>query len=199
MRILAFTDTHEREGIFPRLRRIVASERIDVAACVGDFTIFGRSTDAMLEEMDRLGCPVVLIHGNHEEEEEVVHALEKHENIHWAHHRPVSVGGVTFIGHGGNGFSEREAELEALADEFADAWTPSTVLLCHAPPLNTRLDELAPQWHVGSASLRSLIAKKRPMLVLCGHIHECFHERDALFGAAIINPGPDGEIVEVRG
>ncbi len=197
MKLLAFTDTHEDPRVFARLRRIIKQERIDLAACVGDFTIMSRATGAMLREIDTLGVPVVLIHGNHEDEEEVVQELSRCENIVWAHERLVTVKGVPFVGFGGGGFRHREPALERLERELGDRIDGRTVVLCHAPPAGTALDEVSDDWHVGNESLRDLIKRRKPMLTLCGHIHECFHVHDTLAGTTVINPGPDGEIIEL--
>jgi len=197
MKLLAFTDTHEDPRAFTRLRRLIAQERVDLAACVGDFTVMGRSTQKMLHELDTLGVPVVLIHGNHEDEEEVESLLDSCKNITWAHQRLVTVKGIPFVGFGGGGFREREPALERLEKELGDRITPRTIIMCHAPPAGTTTDAISDDWHVGNESLSALIRRRRPLLVLCGHIHECFHAHDTLAGTTIINPGPDGEIIEI--
>jgi Icc-related predicted phosphoesterase len=198
MRLLAFVDTHEEGQWLLRLRRIVEQEKIDCIACVGDFTIFGRKTKEMLEQMAALGPPVVLIHGNHEDEDEIVPLLAKFPSLHWAHNCAVDLLGVRFIGFGGHGFRMREEDLEELEERLADKFDERTIVLSHAPPYGTTLDEVEQGWHVGNESLSDLIRRRKPLLVLCGHIHQCFHRRDTLLGTTIINPGPDGEIIEVR-
>ena len=198
MRILAFTDIHENMPLLERIKHHVKSERVDLAVCTGDFTVFGRSSKRMLQELDTLGVPLVLIPGNHEDEEEIAQLLARYKNIHWAHERVIDVKGLRFFGFGGRGFHQREPDLETLERKHAQEFTPHTIVLCHAPPYGTALDEVEPDWHVGNESLRELIIRRRPMLVLCGHIHECFHKHDTLAGATLINPGPEGEIIEVE-
>lgn len=198
MKLLAFTDIHEDMRTLARIKRHIADERIDLAVCTGDFTVFGRSTKRVLEAMDSLGVPLILIPGNHEDDEEVAQLAQRCKNIHWAHERFVDVKGLRFFGFGGRGFSRREPDLEALERRHAKEFTANTIVLCHAPPYNTALDEVDAGWHVGNESLRELIMRRKPMLVLCGHIHECFHSHDTLAGTTLINPGPDGEIIEVE-
>jgi len=36
-----------------------------------------------------------------------------------------------------------------------------------------------------------------PVLVLCGHFHENFRKQDKIKNTLIINPGPDGTIINV--
>lgn len=197
MNILAFVDTHEDPGAFARLRRVIAQHDVDLAVCAGDFTIFGRKTGDMLREMDEFGVPVVLIHGNHEDEDEVTAALEGCENIHWAHDTCVDLLGVRFIGFGGHGFRRREPGLEALEERLAPRFTPRTIVVSHAPPFGTAMDQPMSGWHVGNESLTDLVVRRNPMLVICGHIHQCFHAHDTIRRTKVINPGPDGELIEV--
>lgn len=197
MKILAFTDTHENTRVFPRLRSIIAKEGVSLAICTGDVSVFGRKLDVVLEQINALGVPVIFIHGNHEDEEEVASSIGKYKNIHWIHGKFFSHSGLQFFGWGGGGFHDREQDLEELEEELADRFTEKTIVLTHAPPARTALDQPMPDWHVGSESMRDLVRRRRPLLLLCGHIHECFHVHDSLSGTLLINPGPDGEIIEV--
>jgi hypothetical protein len=198
MRILAFTDIHERPPLLNRLKRIVEAERVDAAVCVGDFTIFGRSTKAMLAAMESFGVPVVLIHGNHEDEQEILQLLPEFPDIHFVHNEPWELRGFTFLGFGGGGFSREESGLEELERRHAGRINERTVFLCHAPPYGTALDEVESGWHTGNETLTRLIRRRKPLLVLSGHIHECFHNHDELAGTTLINPGPEGEIIDLE-
>jgi uncharacterized protein len=195
MKLIAFTDIHENAQLLGRIKR--HAKGVDLAVCTGDFTVFGRSTKKMLAALNDLGVPLVLIPGNHEDDEEIESMLPQFKNIHWAHERFVEVKGLRFFGFGGRGFSRREPALETLEKKFAKQFDDRTIVLCHAPPYDTALDEVDADWHVGNESLRELIVRRKPMLVLTGHIHECFHQHDRLGATILINPGPDGEIIEV--
>jgi len=197
MKILAFVDTHEDPRVWSRFKRIIKREKIDLVCCMGDFTIFGRKTTEGINQLDSLGVPVVLIHGNHEDPDEVLELLDTTKNIHWAHEQVVDINGVRFIGFGGHGFRQEEPELEELEARLANKFSRTTIIMSHAPPYETTLDEVEEEWHVGNESLRRLIMRRRPMLVLCGHIHQCFHAHDTIGKTTCINPGPDGEIIEV--
>jgi putative phosphoesterase len=197
MRLLAFTDLHESTQFLERLRHAVKTEQVDLAVCAGDFTTFSRSVRRTLQEIDRLGVPVVLIHGNHDDEDETMQALRSCRNISFVHMGVADIKGYRFMGFGGGGFSRREPELEEFEAAHAREFDERTIFLCHAPPYGTALDEVEPGWHVGSESLRELIKRRRPLLVISGHIHECFHAHDSLAGTTLINPGPDGEIIEL--
>lgn len=197
MKILAFTDIHERLPVLERIKRIIARERVDLAICTGDFTVFGRSTKQMLAAMNTLGVPLVLIHGNHEDEGEVRELVAQYKNIHFVHDVPMTIQGYVFIGFGGGGFLQEEPDLAALERRHAAVFNERTIFLAHAPPYGTALDQVEPGWHTGNQTLVNLIRRRKPLLLLCGHIHECFHVHDELAGTTLINPGPDGEILEL--
>jgi uncharacterized protein len=198
MKILAFSDLHENMKALEKIKAAVPREQVDLIVCVGDFTVFGRSTKKMLQAINDLGKPVVLIHGNHEDEDEVAGLVEGFPNIMNAHLRIVDTQGLRFMGFGGRGFSQHEPELEEFERKNAESFDSKTIFLCHAPPYGTTLDEVDEDWHVGNESLTELIKRRRPLIVFSGHIHECFHRHDSVAGTILINPGPDGEIIEVE-
>ena len=46
------------------------------------------------------------------------------------------------------------------------------IQLSHAPPINTVLDMIPGNQHVGSVSVRRVIEEKQPDVAICAHIHE---------------------------
>jgi Icc-related predicted phosphoesterase len=46
------------------------------------------------------------------------------------------------------------------------------VLICHAPPYGTGLDQIKPGLHGGSTAVRNFIEQQQPAHFFCGHIHE---------------------------
>lgn len=78
-----------------------------------------------------------------------------------------------------------EEELEAFADPG--------IWVMHAPPFDTRLDQLRGGAHVGSRAVRQRIEQVRPQLTLHGHIHESPYVSgswyDYIGPTLCINPG----------
>jgi len=70
------------------------------------------------------------------------------------------------------------------------------VFVFHQPPYNTKLDKVY-ESKSGNKDYADFIKKHTPDLVICGHIHENFKKRDKIKRTIIINPGPDGENVEI--
>ena len=63
-----------------------------------------------------------------------------------------------------------------------------TLLVTHAPPLNTKTDILPSGDHVGSESIRRIIEEFQPTVNVCGHIHESM-AMDEIGKTKVINPG----------
>jgi Icc-related predicted phosphoesterase len=63
------------------------------------------------------------------------------------------------------------------------------ILLTHTPPYNTKCDIAYTKEHIGSKGIRRFIEMTKPLLVVCGHVHEsrCIDKIDKSF---IVNPGP---------
>ncbi|RME52520.1 hypothetical protein D6783_04530 [Candidatus Woesearchaeota archaeon] len=197
MKLLAFTDLHEDPADLRQVKKKAA--HADLIVCAGDFTIFGRDTEGVLSALNHLGKTVLLIHGNHEFEEQVEALTENLENIVYLHERYWKTGPYTFVGYGGGGFSKTDPRLEDIKEDLAAFLKKNGILVVHQPPFGTRIDKLP--WfddHVGSKSIRSLIEQAKPLLCLCGHLHETFHEHDRIGKTHIINPGPDGELIDLN-
>lgn len=76
-----------------------------------------------------------------------------------------------------NNFAFPEEEIYSSLDSLmAQITMPAvdrfTILLVHDPPADTPLDLTFMKTHVGSTSVRRIIEKWTPDLVVAGHIHE---------------------------
>ena len=104
-------------------------------------------------------------------------------------------GGTKFTGT--TPFEREESEIlsdyDIIEDSIAectgagDFW-PNLILIMHNPPKDTACDALPNGVHVGSGELRSYIERRRPFLVVTGHIHESAGI-ERLNDTLIINPG----------
>ncbi|WP_252901414.1 metallophosphoesterase family protein [Vulcanisaeta sp. JCM 14467] len=63
------------------------------------------------------------------------------------------------------------------------------MLVSHYPPYGTNVDKAWNGEHIGSKSVRKLIEDIKPLVVLCGHVHES-RGIDKLGSTVIVNPGP---------
>jgi Icc-related predicted phosphoesterase len=101
MRIYAFTDLH---GDIEALNKIKArAQKADMIICAGDVSIFGSELKMLLHELNKIEKPVLIIHGNHETDEEMRHASKGLKNIQVIHRKIYSIGAYKIVGYGGGG------------------------------------------------------------------------------------------------
>lgn len=201
MRIYAFTDLHGNEKALRTVRR--EAKKADLLICTGDLTIFEHEMEKLLRKLDTLKVQTLMLHGNHEEEEEMRAACEALEHVTFLHRELTSIDGYHFLAYGGGGFSERYPDFERWLKQKrwrTHDWS-RTIILSHAPPYKTTLDNVGEEgmaWHVGSKSLRDATRKRKPLLVLAGHIHECNNTEDTIGPTLVANPGPSGRAFDLR-
>jgi uncharacterized protein len=193
MRILAFSDLHRDAR---RARSLVErSAEADVVAGVGDFASIHRGLEDMIDVLRDIERPALLVPGNNETEDALRAACEGWPAATVLHGDGVKLDGVRFYGLGGGvpvtpwdwsfDLTEDEAEREL------SALPEGAVLLVHSPPKG-HVDK-----GLGSAAVLRAIEDRRPRLVLCGHIHECWGKTSRVGDAPVRNLGPDGTLIDL--
>jgi Icc-related predicted phosphoesterase len=197
MKLLAFSDLHlDRE----RAERLVElAGGADVVVGAGDYATMRTGLDGMIETLSAITVPTVLVPGNAESDTELWRACAVWESAEVLHGRAKEVAGVEFFGLGGAvpptpfpwsfDLSEEEAaaELEGLRE--------GAVLVVHSPP-SGYVDEVHGR-HLGSTSVLDAIERKRPALVVCGHIHQCWGREATIGTTPVLNVGPEGRLLEI--
>lgn len=98
-----------------------------------------------------------------------------------------------------------ELNTEELSDNQEEAengvsWD-NLIVISHQPPADTKCDTITSGIHVGSKDLRKFIETYKPLMVVCGHIHESAGI-DFIEGTLVINPGSFAEgsygLIEVQ-
>ena len=200
MKILAFTDIHGSDISLKRIAQKVKSEKPDLLVCAGDISIFEHGIVGILKKLNRLGKRIIMVHGNHEDEDSFPKYAKSLKNIVYIHGTSHSEEGVLFIGYGGDGFSVVDRKFEKMSKSFEkmikNNEDKKIVLVCHAPPYKTKVDKLV-EGHCGNKSIRNFIEKNRIDFVFCGHLHENFGKEDNIKKTKIINPGPFGKTVRI--
>ncbi|MCX6695169.1 MAG: metallophosphoesterase [Candidatus Altiarchaeota archaeon] len=90
----------------------------------------------------------------------------------------------------GTPFESSEEEIyEKLKNMITSTKNKRVILMVHAPPKDTKCDQIKNGAHVGSASVRKIIEEYKPELVLCSHIHESGGGEDYLGKTRVLNLG----------
>lgn len=196
MKILAIADLHTQFEHVPTLQDKARDAEIIID--VGDHTLFGNGRKEYFDFIESLNKPCFVIHGNHETIKDTKEECRKRKNIFFINNKYFQYKDVLLMGHGGGGLSMTTPHFENRGKEFEVAMklTKKSILIIHAPPYKT-MDTVPGCGHVGNKTYKEFIERAQPTIVLCGHLHEHFHKHDKIRKSKVINPGPDGEIIEI--
>jgi len=205
MRLVCFGDIHMALRAIGRLAPELSTA--DAAILVGDLTHFGDPPDAFrVIAAVRAFCPQVLAVTGNLDMPSVIDALEA-EGIS-LHGEGRRLGDLGIFGCGGSNITPMDTPTELEEDELravlerghaAVADAPRRLMVCHAPPFDTRLDRLMNGRPVGSPAVRAFIEVRRPDLAVVGHIHEG-RGTERVGETLVLNAGPlrDGGYVVVE-
>ncbi len=197
MRVQIFSDVH---GDLRALERAVAVEA-DIYIAAGDLVTWPAPLDACGKILAPLGGKLWAMPGNNETDEQIA-AFCAQFGFRNFHDAAFEVEGMHF---GGLGYSNPtpfdtpgeygEEEIERRLAKFADL--KPLVLVCHAPPLDSALDESAGGNHFGSSAVRAFLDAHPPAYFFCGHIHEAAGRTTRMGPTLAANVGKKGYLLEL--
>jgi Icc-related predicted phosphoesterase len=194
MKLLLFSDLHTNAAAARELVRSAA--KADVVVGAGDFGNLRRDVRVCIDVLRAIERPAVLVAGNNESTEELAEACRDWPQAHVLHGTGVTIQGVPFFGLGGGvpvtpfGSWSYDFTEEQAAKLLAECPT-GAVLVSHSPPKGA-VDRASSGQSLGSTSVREAIARCRPRLVVCGHIHACAGQHATLGETSVVNAGPAG-------
>src|SRR5277367_3313929 len=169
---LIFSDIHNDARALERLMAIEA----DYYFAAGDLVTWERGLEKMGGIMKPRAARVYVLPGNHESEKDIATFCARHgfTNFHGA---TLQVNGTHLAGLGYSSPTPFDTPGEYTEKELASRLAKFVglkplVLICHAPPLDTKLDQVHEGLHAGSRAVREFIEKNQPRDFFCGHIHE---------------------------
>jgi len=197
MKLLAISDVHGRSWAASEAALLASKENFDAIILSGDLSPYMSLETAreILEILVESGVPIFYVPGNMDDPK-----LTSNLNIkgtHNLHRKCIEFKEVKIIGVGGGLVGPFKTPLEYSEEEFSKMLNELSskisnekfILVTHNPPFKTLADKLDWGEHVGSISIRKFIEKQKPILNVCGHIHEarCI---DRIGETIIVNPGP---------
>ncbi|HWZ32654.1 MAG TPA: metallophosphoesterase [Bryobacteraceae bacterium] len=196
-RLLIFSDLHNDTRALEKLMNVDA----DYYFCAGDLVTFRRGLDKMAEGLKMRAERMYVIPGNHESESDVEAMCKRCGFVNF-HGATMNIGGVHVAGLGYSSPTPfntpgeySEEELASRLSKFADL--NPLVLICHAPPLNSKLDRIREELHAGSSAVREFIEKHQPRDFFCGHIHEAEGVVEKFGSTRAQNVGKRGYLLEL--
>jgi uncharacterized protein len=196
MKLLIFSDIH---GDRNALERLMDTEA-DYYFAAGDLCDWGRGIERLGPIMQKRAKRMYVIPGNHESEQYIEQFCQQF-GFHNFHGQRIELGRFIVAGLGYSNPTPfdtpgeyTEQELAARLSKF-DGLNP-LVLICHAPPVGTKLDKSGAE-HFGSKAVRDFIDKNQPAYFYCGHIHEAAGQQDTIGKTQGWNVGKHGQILEL--
>ena len=198
MKLLLFSDIHND---WKTLERILSVEA-DYYISAGDQVSWQRGLDRCGEILKTRGDRVWVLPGNHETSAQIARMCTQY-GLNDFHERHFQVGGWKVAGLGYSSPTPfdtpgeySEGELTRRLEPFATL--DPLVLVCHAPPRDTALDQVRPGLHAGSTAVREFIEAHQPPYFFCGHIHEAEGVEIAMGKTRARNLGKKAWMLELK-
>jgi len=195
MRLLAFSDLHRDKGAARAL--VGMAEQADVVVGAGDFASMHLGLARTLDVLAELQKPVLLVPGNNERASALWRAVSGFADARVLHGDGTTVDGHQFFGLGYGVPPTPFPWSTDLTDEQAAVkltrCPERAVLIVHSPP-HGHVDRAFGR-HLGSQSILETIEAKRPPLVICGHIHQCWGQESRIGDSLVVNVGPRGRLL----
>jgi Icc-related predicted phosphoesterase len=198
MRLLVFSDIHGKKSALERLMDIDA----DYYFAAGDLATWGRGLEQLAPVLQKRAERMYVIPGNHESEADIARLCEQC-GFHNFHGQTIQIAGYTVAGLGYSNPTPfdtpgeyTEQELAARLEKFAGL--DPLILICHAPPKDTKLDRAGEGQHFGSTAVRDFIDRHQPAYFYCGHIHEAAGREDTIGRTVGWNVGIEGKVLELN-
>jgi uncharacterized protein len=193
MNLLLFSDVHC--DLDAALSLVARSHEADVLVCAGDLGVMRTGLQEVVDVLSASACPVVLVAGNGESDQELERACDSWAGGHVLHGSGCEIGGTHFWGLGGGipvtPFGSWSFDLsEEEARPLLEGCPADAVLVTHSPPWEHV--DVAGGEHLGSRAVLEAIERARPRLAVCGHIHACWEAESRIGPTRVVNAGPSG-------
>ena len=199
IRLLLFSDLH-RDTVAAR-NLVEMSHGADVVVGAGDFGTTRKGIQEIIDALQAIERPTILVPGNSESYEELVAACAGWPVARVLHGSGTEVAGFKFWGVGGAipitpfgswsyDFSEEDGR-RLLAD-----CPPRAILVSHSPPQGA-VDVSSVGQRLGSIAVLEAVEKRQPRLVACGHIHQSWGRCELIGNTPVVNAGPQGIMRDV--
>jgi len=196
VKALIFSDIH---GDLMALNKLMDVEA-DWYFAAGDTVSWAKGFERVGPALQRRGGRVCVLPGNHESEADTRAMADRYGLRHF-HGEHMELDGVHVAGlgystptpfdtpgeYGEPEMAERLARFESLKP---------LILICHAPPLKTALDEAGLGRHFGSRAVREFVERNQPKWFFCGHIHEAAGRQIQIGSTHAVNVGKKGFLLD---
>ena len=192
MKIAGITDIHGDLRYLEKAEDYIRNA--DLVFISGDITHFGGipAAAAILDRISEINSRIYAVSGNCDSPE--IEKYLKKEGMH-PENRSIKDGERSFSvsGMGGSLSGPLKTPHTRPENDFIHFYKnlagKADLIISHQPPYRTFADSVMGHLHTGSKALRLYIDDSKPLLCLCGHIHES-SGMEYYGNTLVINPGP---------
>lgn len=196
-RVLAVTDVH---GNWRGFKEVLSSEDYDALFVAGDLSDYSGSADKVIDALVKYSRSRAYVVVGNMDSPKLIDDLRRYEGVTVLHGDISNFLNYVVVGFSGGLISPFNTVFELDEDSFKEL-TGNVVksltevnyggilLITHTPPYNTKVDLTYSGMHVGSKVVREFIEGYKPLITVCGHIHEG-RGYDYVGRTLVINPGP---------
>jgi uncharacterized protein len=197
LKLLIFSDIHTDWKTLQRLLSVEA----DFYIAAGDQVTFQRGLDRCGEILKSRAEKMYVLPGNHESTADIESMCARF-GLHNFHESSIQVGRWHVAGLGYSNPTPFHTPGEYTEAKITEKLQPFAgldplVLICHAPPHGTALDQIRPGLHAGSTAVRQFIETRQPAYFFCGHIHEAEGVWIEMGKTRALNVGKQGYLLEL--
>jgi Icc-related predicted phosphoesterase len=198
VKLLAFSDLHRDLGQAAQL--VEMSVEADVVIGAGDFASIHEGLEETIGALAAITTPTILVPGNNETEDALREAASSWRAATVLHGEGTGIDGVEFYGLGAGipvtpwdwSFDLDDTAAGSMMGDCPEG----AVLVLHSPPRG-HCDTNGSGDHLGSPALLEAIEEKRPLIAVCGHIHESWGCESEIGETMVRNLGPNGTWLEL--
>ena len=204
-KILAVGDIHGDIGLVKRLAKQAKKENVDLVIFAGDLTFFGQETKDLIAPFEKIKKPVLLVHGNHEDElttEFLSQVYSNARNISGAYYLKDDVG-IFGAGGGNIVYVTPDNDILKLLEKGHDKIKnfKKKIMVTHMHPKGSKIEKISKSIGVlpleGSLSLAKAIKKFAPEILICAHVHEASGIEEKIGKTRVINVSRKARVFEI--
>lgn len=199
MNILCVSDLHA--DLHACAKIVERADAADLVLLAGDFARRHWMLEETIDALKAIRTPTALVPGNNERPDALREACQGWKNAVVLHGGGATLAGLPVWGLGGGvpvtpfgawSFDLTEDQARAMLDACPD----QAILVTHSPPKGHG-DRTSDGVHAGSDAVLETIRRRRPRLVVCGHVHDSWGSDTTEGPTRILNAGPRGVMVSL--
>ncbi|MFH1917414.1 MAG: metallophosphoesterase [Nanoarchaeota archaeon] len=201
LKILSAGDLHGDVSQVKKLAEKAEKENVDLVILCGDLTHFDKTVDNMIGPFLAKNKKVLFIPGNHDSFATADFLAEVYgiKNIHGYSVKYKEIG---IFGCGGANtgpvttLTDKET-YDALKQGFDRIrYLKKKIMVTHVHPSDSKMEHFS-KFVPGSDGVRKAIAKFKPDILLCSHVHEAEGIEEVIGKTRVVNVGRAGKIIEI--